>query len=109
MQQLLHQADIIPVTSKQDFFGISTVEAIYCNCSPHFTTAAWHFQNIFPKSKQADHFYESQPELIAKMKTCCEKFEQLRQAPSLQNFVTQYDWSILAAEYDRQFDALIKK
>lgn len=32
--ELLWQADILPVTSNQDFFGISVVEGIYCNCIP---------------------------------------------------------------------------
>ena len=32
--RLLHLADILPVTSQQDFFGGSVVEAIYCNCHP---------------------------------------------------------------------------
>ena len=30
----LHAADILPVTSRQDFFGISAVEAMYCNVVP---------------------------------------------------------------------------
>ena len=30
----LWRADILPVTSIHDFFGISVVEAIYCGCTP---------------------------------------------------------------------------
>ena len=31
---LLWQADILPVTSNQEFFGISMLEAVYCGCIP---------------------------------------------------------------------------
>ncbi len=31
---LLKQADVLPVTSHQDFFGISIVEAMYCGVCP---------------------------------------------------------------------------
>jgi len=28
----LWRADILPVTSRQEFFGASVVQALYCNC-----------------------------------------------------------------------------
>ena len=31
---LLNQSDIVPVTSNQDFFGISAIEAIAAGCVP---------------------------------------------------------------------------
>lgn len=103
--RLLHQADILPVTSRQDFFGISTVEAIYCNCYPILPNRLA-FPEHIPKALHPPHFYESQEQFIQQMKAAHQQIEKIRQAPSYQNFVAHYDWSILAPQYDQRLAEL---
>ena len=49
--KLLWQSDILPVTSNQDFFGGSVVEAIYCNNYPILPNRLAYPEHI-PKSDQ---------------------------------------------------------
>jgi len=55
----LHRSDIIPVTSNQDFFGISAVEAMYCKVVPLLPNRL-----AFPEHvKGSQYFYDSDEEL----------------------------------------------
>lgn len=103
--ELLHLADIVPVTSQQDFFGISTVEAIYCNCHPILPNRLA-FPEHIPAPFRHMHLYQTTGELVEKLKAACNEIEKIRNGPGYQNFVAHYDWSILAAEYDRHFAAM---
>lgn len=104
--QLLHLADILPVTSRQDFFGISTVEAIYCNCHP-ILPRRLAFPEHVPEHLHDVHFYDTTGEFFKKIKTTYQQIEKIRHAQNYQNFVAHYDWSILAPQYDQRFVALL--
>jgi glycosyltransferase involved in cell wall biosynthesis len=61
----LHAADILPVTSKQDFFGISAVEAMYCNVVPLLPNRL-----AFPEHvPDARYLYDSDEELFDRLHT----------------------------------------
>ncbi|MCB0565947.1 MAG: DUF3524 domain-containing protein [Phaeodactylibacter sp.] len=103
--RLLWQADILPVTSRQDFFGGSVVEAIYCNCFPILPNRLAYPEHI-PTAKHHLHLYEKEEELYPKLRKAVLGIEALRQRADYQHFVAKYDWSILAPEYDRAFKQL---
>ncbi|MEM6630139.1 MAG: DUF3524 domain-containing protein, partial [Bacteroidota bacterium] len=46
--KLLFEADVLPVTSLQDFFGMSVVEAMYANCIPLVPTGKVYEEHIPP-------------------------------------------------------------
>lgn len=61
----LHAADIIPVTSKQDFFGISAVEAMYCNVVPLLPNRL-----AFPEHVPNDSYlYDLDAELLSTLRS----------------------------------------
>ncbi|MEM1323089.1 MAG: DUF3524 domain-containing protein [Bacteroidota bacterium] len=95
----LWQADILPVTSNQDFFGASVVEAIYCNTYPLLPDRLAYPEHI-PEEQQQNHLYTDLDELYTKLKSTIQQVSNIRQANSTQDFVARYDWSILAAHYD---------
>ncbi len=102
---LLWQADILPVTSGQDFFGGSVVEAMYCNCYPLLPRRLAYPEHI-PLVWQTAHLYDDLDEMYLRLKAMIHDIQSIREAANYQNFVTQYDWSILASHYDAQFRAL---
>ena len=103
--RLLWQADILPVTSRQDFFGGSVVEAIYCNCFPILPNRLAYPEHI-PPAEQPLHLYEKEEEFYPKLREAVLGIEAMRRQAAYQHFVAKYDWSILATEYDRALEQL---
>ncbi len=101
----LCQADIIPVTNVQDFFGQSVVEAIYCNCYPILPKRLAYPMHI-PSQDQAAHFYESDQQLYELLKDALLNIDRIRNQ-SVQHYVSHYDWRILAPQYDEVFAKLV--
>jgi glycosyltransferase involved in cell wall biosynthesis len=110
----LWKADIVPVTSIQDFFGASVVQAVYCNCCPVLPRRLAYPEHIPPgteepagsaKAKPAieeQFFYEGFPEMVALLRRRIANIEETRRIRT-QDFVRRYDWATMAPEYDRFF------
>ena len=97
----LWQADILPITNNQDFFGISVVEAIYCNCYPILPKRLAYPMHI-PMEAQAQHFYEEDIDFYPLLKNTIINIANIR-ALSYKHFVDHYDWRTLAPQYDKVF------
>lgn len=100
----LWRADILPVTSKQDFFGGSVVEAMYCNCMPLLPNRLAYPEHL-PEEIRRDYLYQA-GELEARLQTAMEMFMYHRQV-DYQSLVTHYDWSVLIKDYDRSLSGLL--
>ena len=96
----LSKADFLPVTSRQDFFGGSVVEAIYCNCIPILPKRLAYPEHI-PNEYYDWVFYNGQNDFFQKLKERVIEFRQPKNQV-LSDFVARYDWSILAPVYDSQ-------
>ncbi len=94
----LWQADILPVTSVHDFFGVSVVQAIYCNCFSLLPKRL-----AYPEHIAADYhdrcFYTDLDDLVAQLRKACLNIKSLRQE-KLQVMVDHYDWGKMIAVYD---------
>ncbi|MFK5925967.1 MAG: DUF3524 domain-containing protein [Desulfuromusa sp.] len=94
----LWRADILPVTSIHDFFGVSVVQAIYCNCFPLLPKRL-----AYPEHIKADHFdrcfYTDCADLVARIRDACLNIKTLRQE-KLQTMVDHYDWGKIVVDYD---------
>ncbi len=102
----LWKADILPVTNQQDFFGQSVVEAMYCNCHPILPQRLAYPMHI-PPTHHADYFYHTEEAFYQMLKNAISNFKTKRN-PSVQSFVSHYDWRILATQYDAVLAELIK-
>ena len=100
----LHVADIAFVSSIQDFFGISVVESIACNCIPVLPKRL-----AFPEHLDAQygHLYYS---------TKGEALKILRNLLDTRNFdaninkqAEKYDWKSITSQYDQLFKQLSLK
>ncbi len=97
--QWLWQAHIIPVTSLQDFFGISTVEAIYCHTIPLLPNRLAYPEHI-PFSTA--YFYNNDHEFEEKLEHLIAHCNNIN-TDDLRNEVEKYDWSKKIDLYDKYF------
>lgn len=104
--RLLWQADLLPVTSRQDFFGGSVVEALYCHCRPLLPDRLAYPEHI-PLEWRESLLYDDLEDLFHKMRAALRDFRGNRLKLDFQNFVAHYDWSILAPLYDRHLEKVV--
>lgn len=100
----LHRANIIPITSRQEFFGASLVEAVYCGCYPLLPTRLT-YPELFPSETYSHIFYQNFEELVEKLAGALISIETIRQQ-SFRHCVEKYSWQHMAPAYDRIFAAL---
>ena len=99
-KELLLQSDILPVTSIQDFFGISILEAIACGIYPLLPNRLVYPEHI-PEDDKINHLYNGYADLYCKLKALL-----LTDALSFDNsWVEKYSWPKVAPIYD---EALFK-
>ncbi len=99
----LWRSDILPVTSKQDFFGGSVVEAMYCGVYPLLPNRLA-FPEHIPNSSHKDHLYENEEDLYEKTKALLLDFSKLEACP-FTDWVEGYDWTKMSGVYDLVFGA----
>jgi glycosyltransferase involved in cell wall biosynthesis len=94
----LWRADILPVTSIHDFFGVSVVQAIYCGCQPLLPQRLAYPEHI-EAEYHAQCFYTDFNDLVARLSQACQAFERTSHS-QLSSSVYRYDWVRMAAIYD---------
>ena len=92
--QLLWKANILPITSFHDFFGISVVQAMYCGVTPLTPNRL-----VYPEHINHDnqYSYQDKNELLKKLKQLIDSKEY----SSTRHFIHQYDWGNSIAQYDK--------
>ena len=100
----LCKADILPVTSRQDFFGGSVVEAMYAGCYP-LLPKRLAFPEHIPETFREDHLYETEEDLRRRLKEVLSM--DLPQEKPWRQWVERYDWGTKGAMYDRALNHII--
>ena len=90
----LWKSDILPITSNQDFFGISIMEAVYCKTIPILPNRL-----TYPELFKSDRtiFYNNDNELIEKIKA---SINNLSSYKKLNKLASKFDWTKIAKKYD---------
>ncbi|GFO64216.1 DUF3524 domain-containing protein [Geomonas paludis] len=102
--QWLWRADILPVTSRQEFFGASVVQALYCGCQallPHRLAYPEHVPDGLGKAV----LYREDESLVVRLRELLTGEGKARTA--LDRHVARYDWGRMAAVYDDFFAGLV--
>lgn len=94
----LWRADILPVTAIHDFFGISVVQAMHCNCHPLLPKRLAYPEHV-PQALHDDYFYDDFDGLVVRLAESIEQVTALR-GRSVRPFVQDYDWGQLVGRYD---------
>jgi glycosyltransferase involved in cell wall biosynthesis len=100
----LYRADILPVTSRQDFFGAAIVEALYCGCYPLLPKRLT-YPELIPYAQYPDLFYTDFEDLVKKLARALREIDTIRQQ-HFRRWVEPYAWENMAPEYDQLFSAL---
>ena len=98
----LWRADILPVTSIHDFFGISVVEAVYCGCIPLLPERLAYPEHV-PPSLFPFCYYRDHAEFVDKIARLCVNPSELA-GHQLREQVCMYDWGLMAETYDDLFE-----
>ncbi len=99
----LDQATILPVTSNQDFFGISIVEAISRGVFP-LLPKRLAYPELIPDQEKNNIFYDDISDLRSRIKT--QQNESVLSA--CQKFIQRFEWKNLIEQYDQCFSSIIK-
>ena len=99
----LWAADVLPVTSRHDFFGISVVEAAYCATRPLLPDRLA-YPELIPEAWQAACLYGGDDELPGRLEAALNGAGP--DTESLRTALAEYDWSRMAPRYDAALEAL---
>jgi glycosyltransferase involved in cell wall biosynthesis len=99
--QLLAQADILPVTSYQDFFGGSVVEALYANTYPILPDRLAYPEHL-PEKIRPRHLYGDDEAGYQLLKAAVSGIDRVRET-HFRSYVQRYDWPALIGDYDAAF------
>jgi len=98
----LYRSDILPVTSKHDFFGISVVEAVFCGCYP-FLPKRLSYPEIFPYETCRNNYYNGVEDMTKKLAEVIRKIDVTRQQ-NLSSWVEEFSWKGLVPVYDQEME-----
>ena len=103
--KLLWKSHIIPVTSNQEFFGGSVMEAIYCGVWPILPNRLT-YPELLPSEMHSENIYNTDEELINKICWAIANHQKLNQS-KLATISEKFDWQVIAPEYDRKLEAML--
>ena len=101
--RLLHKSDILPVTTKQEFFGISVIEAIYCNVFPLLPRRLTYPELFNDKINHKKTSFMIITVNFLKIKKAILNVENIAK-----EHIEKYDWNIISNSYDKIFKDLKK-
>lgn len=101
--RLLWKADILPVTSNQEFFGASIMEAVYCKTIPVLPDRLT-YPELFP----AENIYGSYQDLLSNVEKLIRDFKRINKS-FLRDISNPYDWATMGPVYDSTFEELVFK
>lgn len=94
----LNRASFLPVTSDQEFFGISVLEAVSCGVVP-FLPKRLTYPELFSDSSFSDLFYRNKKDLLSKLEYALSNDIPTDLALELTNNAFRFDWSNIADAY----------
>ena len=101
----LWRSRMLPVTSNQDFFGISIMEAMYCGCVPILPRRLT-YPELVPEDRFPEVFYDSQEELVEKLERFMREGVPYN-ANDFRTIAAQYNWGRMIHHYDGLFEQML--
>ena len=100
----LHRADLLPVTSRQDFFGASVAEAVFCGCRPLLPVRLT-YPELFDPGAHPELFYRDLDDLVDRLAAAIADIAADRRR-TYRPLVERYDWRHMAPLYDDLFASI---
>ena len=98
----LWKADIIPVTSKQEFFGVSVMEAMYCKTWPILPKKLT-YPELIPERFHPTNLYETDDDFYNKIIFAIKNHKMLNKM-YFRNIAKEFEWSKIVSLYDKVFE-----
>lgn len=95
--RLLMEADVVVSTAWHEFFGVATVEAIFCGCLPLLPNRL-SYPELIPPAWHDLCLYADFDDLVARLRRALT--ERRPAPPELQQAMARFDWEVLAPTYD---------
>ena len=102
-ETLLERSDILPITSNQDFFGISAIEGIAAGCIP-FMPKRLAFPEHLSTEELQGYYYKTPEELSQMLVEYLSNEIQTSEISKLRQEVSKYDIENVAPLYDAFFN-----
>ena len=101
----LWRADILPVTSNQDFFGASIMEAVYCGTHP-LLPERLSYPELIPEEFHGSILYDDYNDFVQRL----EKMIQVNNNDKahIRNVSLRFDWAEIINRYDEAFEEIIQ-
>ena len=100
----LWKSHILPVTSNQEFFGVSVLEAIYCGIWPILPDRL-SYPELIPIKNNKNNYYVTETELYNMIIWGIKNYKKIKKN-ELIRIAKPYDWSKMAPIYDRSFETI---
>ena len=101
--RLLWRSDFVVSTARQEFFGVSVCEAMYCGCLPILPDRL-NYPHLLPEAFKQACLYQ-RGRLTAQLRFHLDSDEKL-DTTALQGEIARFDWRTLAPRYDSELEAL---
>ncbi len=95
-ERIVHEASILPVTSNQDFFGISVIEAVAAGVRPLLPNRL-----AYPEHFSEEFFFDGDNDFYEALKDLILNPEEL--SGETVKRISSYSWEFMAKEYDEEF------
>lgn len=105
--RLLWEADVQVSTARHEFFGLATIEAMYCDCLPILPDRLAYPEYI-PGSARNLVFYRGFEALVERLRWAIEHVESVR-AVSLRAAASAFAWEQMAPHYDEVLAGLAER
>ncbi len=107
--RLLWEASIVVSTARHEFFGVSTVEALYCHCFP-ILPKDLSYPEIVPLEFHSQCLYANDEQLLSILTWALLNPEDSRTiAAELADKVSIYDWTSISRLYDEVITSLCEE
>ena len=93
------KADILPVTSNQEFFGASVMEAIYCQIWPILPYRLT-YPELISSNDNEENFYKNEDELYSKIIRAMDNTKRDNKS-NLKSIAKKFDWKYMGPIYDK--------
>jgi glycosyltransferase involved in cell wall biosynthesis len=104
--RVLWESDIVVSTSRQEFFGVALVEAMYCGCLP-IAPNRLNYPALVPPGLHARCLFDDEAGLVDRLRAALTTPATIPSA--IRAAAARYDWSAVAPEWDTALAELARR
>ncbi|MCY4392696.1 MAG: DUF3524 domain-containing protein [Chloroflexi bacterium] len=97
--RLLWEADISISSTRHEFFGISTMEAMWCGCLP-IAPRRYNYPALVPESLQGRCLYEKESELLALTREAIRSGAEEGEREALRGSAGRFGWEVVGPVWE---------